>query len=204
MHKNKNVSLTILIALCSVIFAYSFMSLLMNALMTNVDAYMVEVSPVYEVIAVDPPVKEYVAPVVTEPVVIEEIKPVITEEEFELICRLVAAEARGETYEGQMAVAQVVKDRMEHPNTKLYGGPTASGVIYKKSQFAKPWTGDLTKYSKVVQAVEAVFYEEERVFTEPTLYFFHTRIANKTVVADLRTYNYVGTIGVHEFRGCNK
>lgn len=148
----------------------------------------------------------------TPVVVAEEIPEVIvsetpqgialTDEEFETIARLVAAEARGESFEGQLAVAQVIRDRMEHPNTKQYGGPTINGVIFKKGQFAKPWNGNMENYPGIYSAVEEVFYNDYRVFEEPVLFFYSPAIA--TAQGPILKYNYVGKIGCHNFHGGEK
>ena len=56
----------------------------------------------------------------------------ITSSDHRLLARLVYAEARGETYKGQVAVAAVVLNRVKSasfPNT-------ISGVIYQKSAFS--------------------------------------------------------------------
>lgn len=140
-------------------------------------------------------------PVIVEEIEVEEvIEPI---EDFELICRLVAAEARGESYEGKKAVAQVVKDRMEH-EYKWLGGPTARGVIYKKGQFAKPWSGDLSKYPDIAEAVTAVFAHGERVFEETTIFFYYPKMSTRGGMAPIKRYNFVGEIGCHHFHGDKK
>ena len=141
-----------------------------------------------------------VAEVVEE---VEEVEEVIVIEDFELICRLVAAEARGECYEGKKAVAQVVKDRMEHSDT-WFGGPTARGVIYKKGQFAKPWQGNLDTYPDIAEAVEAVFAKGERVFEDVAIYFYYPKYSTTAGAAPIKRYNYLGQVGVHRFHGDRK
>lgn len=135
--------------------------------------------------------------------VAEEVEEVIVIEDFELICRLVAAEARGECYEGKKAVAQVVKDRMEHSNT-WFGGPTARGVIYKKGQFAKPWQGNIDAYPDIAEAVEAVFAKGERVFEDVAIYFYYPKYSTTAGAAPIKRYNYLGQVGVHRFHGDRK
>ena len=49
-----------------------------------------------------------------------------------LLARLISAEARGEPYEGQVAVGAVVLNRIEHPSFPS----TLSGVIYQKGAFS--------------------------------------------------------------------
>lgn len=199
-HDNNRVFVLIFALLCSIIFAYMFMSLIMDALLKNLEVaqatYAIEV--VYEVVELEPEVVSEPTPYI-EPLEVVEAEPRITEEEFEIICRVVAAEARGESFEGQMAVAQVIKDRMEHPNTKQYGGPSVKGVVFKKGQFAKPWAGELEKYPDISRAVEEVFYWNYSVFDEPVLFFYSPAIA--TNQGPILKYNYVGSIGCHDFHG---
>ncbi|NLL18663.1 MAG: spore cortex-lytic protein [Clostridia bacterium] len=45
----------------------------------------------------------------------ETIKKDLSEEDMELLARTVYGEARGESFEGQVAVAAVIVNRMEHP-----------------------------------------------------------------------------------------
>ncbi len=52
--------------------------------------------------------------------------------DYELLARLISAEARGEPYIGQVAVGAVVLNRIEHPSFP----DTMSGVIYQKGAFS--------------------------------------------------------------------
>jgi len=56
----------------------------------------------------------------------------ITEDEIDLLARLVSAEARGESYEGMVAVANVVLNRLRSPKWKPN---TIEAVIYEPKQF---------------------------------------------------------------------
>ncbi len=51
--------------------------------------------------------------------------------DYQLLARLISAEARGETYIGQVAVGAVVLNRVEHPSFPN----SISGVIYQKNAF---------------------------------------------------------------------
>ena len=51
--------------------------------------------------------------------------------DYELLARIISAEARGEPYMGQVAVGAVVLNRIEHPSFP----DTMSGVIYQKGAF---------------------------------------------------------------------
>lgn len=55
-----------------------------------------------------------------------------TSSDYELLARIISAEARGEPYMGQVAVGAVVLNRIEHPSFP----DTLSGVVYQKGAFS--------------------------------------------------------------------
>ena len=57
--------------------------------------------------------------------------PAATEANISLLARIISAEARGEPYEGQVAVGAVILNRIEHPSFP----DTLSGVIFQKGAF---------------------------------------------------------------------
>lgn len=52
--------------------------------------------------------------------------------DYDLLARIISAEARGEPYSGQIAVGAVIMNRIEHPSFP----DTLSGVIYQKGAFS--------------------------------------------------------------------
>lgn len=76
-------------------------------------------------------------------------KMVLTAAEREMIERVVAAEARGESFEGQAAVAEVIYNRC------INRGQSVEQVIWADKQFAYPYGGEISKDTK--EAVAAVF-----------------------------------------------
>lgn len=52
--------------------------------------------------------------------------------DVELLAKVISAEARGESYEGQVAVGAVILNRVKHPSFP----DTLSGVIYQKGAFS--------------------------------------------------------------------
>ena len=52
--------------------------------------------------------------------------------DYDLLARIISAEARGEDYLGQVAVGAVILNRIEHPSFP----DTLSGVIYQKGAFS--------------------------------------------------------------------
>lgn len=116
----------------------------------------------------------------------------LTDAERELVERVVMAEARGETLQGQMAVAQVIYNRIMHdrfPNT-------VAAVI--KQEFARPYKG--TIFESVRLAVSAVFDMGIRVFVEDVHYFMNPVTASVNGAAWIRNNaRIIAKIGNHEF-----
>lgn len=56
----------------------------------------------------------------------------LSSSDYELLARTISAEARGESYIGQVAVGAVILNRIEHPSFP----DTLSGVIYQKGAFS--------------------------------------------------------------------
>ena len=57
--------------------------------------------------------------------------------DYELLARIISAEARGESYLGQVAVGAVVLNRVEHPSFP----DTLSGVVYQRGAFSCLYDG---------------------------------------------------------------
>lgn len=108
--------------------------------------------------------------------------------DLELIARVVAAEARGESLEGQMAVAQVIKDRSD------LWGKTPEEVVLAPAQFADPYGGEVPEVTW--SAVEKVFIDGEKVFAEPVTHFYAYEICSPYWA---ETKICRGRIGGHEF-----
>lgn len=100
----------------------------------------------------------------------EEVEPYFTlsAEERELVERVVAAEARGEKIEVQMAVAQTIMDRC------ISRGQTVTEVCTAPYQFAEPYQGEVSE--KTQDAVFLVFDSGEKVFDEVTHFYAHKLI----------------------------
>lgn len=61
----------------------------------------------------------------------------ISSSDYDLLARIISAEARGEPYMGQVAVGAVILNRIEHPSFP----DTLSGVIYQKNAFTCLYDG---------------------------------------------------------------
>lgn len=57
--------------------------------------------------------------------------------DYDLLARIISAEARGEPYMGQVAVGAVILNRIEHPSFP----DTLSGVVYQKNAFTCLYDG---------------------------------------------------------------
>lgn len=77
--------------------------------------------------------------------------PVATSDEINLMARLIAAEAGGEPYEGQVAVGAVVLNRVRSP---LFP-PTISGVIYEPWAFESVHNGLIWQVTDLTTATSA-------------------------------------------------
>lgn len=105
---------------------------------------------------------EVIIPTDAEP---EEVEPyfTLTAEERELVERVVAAEARGESIECQMAVAQTILDRA------LSREQSVTEVCTAPYQFAAPYQGDISE--KTQDAVFLVFDNGAKIFDKVTHFY---------------------------------
>lgn len=110
----------------------------------------------------------------------------LTPEERDLTERVVMAEAGGESYEGQMAVAQCILNACE----KTGGQPSEVVLAY---QYAKP--AEVATQS-VRDAVAAVFDDGDTVTTEPIMFFYAPRWTDSPWH---ETQRFVMEIGGHRF-----
>lgn len=90
--------------------------------------------------------------------------------DYELIEGVVAAEARGDTLDGMIAVAQTIKDRGDLWEMSY------TEVVLSPGQYADPYTGVIS--DKVKLAVELVFDYGYRISEEPITHFCTTEIAD--------------------------
>ena len=90
--------------------------------------------------------------------------PEYTEEDIILLARLISAEAGGEEFEGQLAVGNVVTNRLESG----IWGDTLSSVIYAEGQFAQPHKA----YTEsCYEAAKEALLGDDRAVPEYILYF---------------------------------
>jgi N-acetylmuramoyl-L-alanine amidase len=118
----------------------------------------------------------------------------ISESEMDLLARLVRAEAQTEPFEGKIAVACVVLNRVESPKFPN----TIKDVIYTPGQFQPVLNGEIHKPAdeESINAVKAALTEHRQIATE-SLFFYNPAIATSRWL-DSRPTTLV--IGQHVFK----
>lgn len=119
----------------------------------------------------------------------------VSDKELHLLQKIVMAEAEGEPYEGKVAVANVVLNRLRSANFP----DTIYKVIYQKSQFSPVANGRLKRVvpnEDSVKAVNAALNGKKEV-ADDTYYFLSLTLADDLTVA--RSKKKVKTIGHHTF-----
>ncbi|MEH7884242.1 cell wall hydrolase [Bacillus sp. JJ1609] len=116
----------------------------------------------------------------------------INEEEKKLLARLVQAEAEGEPYEGKVAVADVVLNRVEHEQFP----DTIKDVIYQKNAFEPVQNGSINEPAseEAVKAVEEALINQGK--NEELLYFYNPETATSEWIFSREV---VKKIGNHSF-----
>lgn len=112
----------------------------------------------------------------------------LTNEELNILYIIIMGEARGEGLEGQMAVAEVIKNRSE-----LWGMDVLS-VCYASGQFYKGYRGVISE--EVKTAVKLIFEDNMSVFDEQKPTHFHSGTTKPYWAYSM---NYVKQIGGHYF-----
>lgn len=112
--------------------------------------------------------------------------------DVELLARTISAEARGETYLGQVAVGAVILNRIEHPSFP----DTLSGVIYQKGAFSCLLDGQFyepiadSAYSAARDAINGLDPSGGAIY-----YYNPTTATNKWIFSR----PVITTIGKHRF-----
>ena len=111
----------------------------------------------------------------------------------ELLARLINAEARGESYSGQVAVGAVIMNRVKSP---LFPN-TIAGVIYSPGQFSSVADGQINlpveDESIIMAAQDAINGADP---TSGAIYFYNPSKTKSKWLFSLQT---VTTIGKHVF-----
>lgn len=112
----------------------------------------------------------------------------LNDEEIMLLSKLVAGEARGESYEGQVAVAAVVINRVKDPRFPN----TIKDVIYQKNAFSVVKDGSINMQpteSAYTAAQDALYGNDP---TNNAIYFWNPDIATCNWIKTLNPYMRIG------------
>ena len=112
----------------------------------------------------------------------------ITNEELLLLSKIVTGEARGESYEGQVAVAAVVINRVKDPRFPN----TIKDVIYQKNAFSvvKDGSINLQPTESAYNAAKEALYGNDP--TNKAIYFWNPDIATCKWIKKLNPYLRIG------------
>ncbi|MGF7046279.1 N-acetylmuramoyl-L-alanine amidase [Paenibacillus sp. DS2015] len=119
----------------------------------------------------------------------------VSDEELLMLRKIVMAEAEGEPYEGKVAVANVVLNRLRSANFPN----TIEKVIYQKFQFSPVGNGRFKRVKPDKDTVHAVneAMNGRKEVSDDTYYFLSLQLADDLTVKHTRTYSE--TIGNHTF-----
>lgn len=112
--------------------------------------------------------------------------------DVELLAKVISAEARGESYEGQVAVGAVILNRVKHPSFP----DSISGVVYQNGAFS--CVNDSNWYAPVVASAKRAATDAINGW-DPSggaIYYFN---AGKTNDAFMHSRPVVKVIGNHKF-----
>ena len=117
-----------------------------------------------------------------------------TQNDINLLARIISAEARGESYTGQVAVGAVVLNRVEHPSFP----DSIAGVIYQPGAFTAITDG---QFNETVAESSVRAAKEALNGSDPSggaIYYYNP---NKTSNKWIRTRPVIVRIGNHLFCG---
>ncbi len=112
--------------------------------------------------------------------------------DVELLAKVISAEARGESYEGQVAVGAVILNRVAHPSFP----DSLSGVVYQKGAFS--CVNDSNWYQPVAESSKRAARDALNGW-DPSggaIYYFN---ASKTNDKFMHSRTVVKVIGNHKF-----
>lgn len=112
--------------------------------------------------------------------------------DVELLAKVISAEARGESYEGQVAVGAVILNRVNHPSFP----DSISGVVYQNGAFSCVY--DSNWYAEVTDSAKRAAQDALNGW-DPTggaIYYYN---ASKTDDAFMHSRQVVKVIGDHRF-----
>ncbi|MEG0180250.1 MAG: cell wall hydrolase [Terrisporobacter sp.] len=112
----------------------------------------------------------------------------LNDDEIMLLSKLIAGEARGESYEGQVAVAAVVINRVKDSRFP----DTLEGVIYQKNAFSVVRNGNINvePTSSTYKAAQDALYGKDP--TNDAIYFWNPEISTCSWINTLNPHLRIG------------
>ncbi len=112
--------------------------------------------------------------------------------DYNLLARIISAEARGEPYSGQVAVGAVILNRVKHPSFP----DTISSVIYQKGAFDALYDGQIDQ-----PVAESAYRAAQEALngSDPSggaIYYYNPKTATNSWI---RSRKIITTIGNHVF-----
>ena len=119
----------------------------------------------------------------------------ISQEDFELLCKIVWAEASGEPEEGQMAIVSVILNRVDSDSFP----DTIKEVVEQQNQFCGIYRSEYGKTSDmVIKSVTKAL--KEPLFNKQVVFFSNVKTANdRKFINEVILPNSVAVIGNHTF-----
>jgi len=120
----------------------------------------------------------------------------VSNEEKDLLARIVEAEAKGEPYEGKVAVATVVLNRLESPDFPNSITEVINQVVGDSYAFTPVQNGEINKPAseESVRAAEEALTRTNRL--DEAVFFYNPEIATDDWI---RSRSVIKTIGNHVF-----
>lgn len=115
-----------------------------------------------------------------------------TNEDINLLAKVISAEARGESYEGQVAVGAVILNRISHPSFP----DSLSGVVYQKGAFS--CVNDSNWYQPVADSAKRAAKDAMNGWDPSGGAIFYFNPA-KTNDAFMHSRTVIKVIGSHKF-----
>ncbi|WP_342431013.1 cell wall hydrolase [Neobacillus sp. FSL H8-0543] len=128
--------------------------------------------------------------------ILEETAVSLSNQEKDLFARIVEAEAKGESYEGKVAVATVVLNRVESPHFPNTVTDVINEVVGDAYAFTPVQNGEIKKPAsdEAIQAVDEALTRKDRL--NNSIYFYNPDIATDDWIT---TRQVVTKIGNHVF-----
>lgn len=118
--------------------------------------------------------------------------PDFLREDVELLARIIHAEARGESFEGQVAVGAVVLNRVQHPDFPK----SIKEVVYQPGQFTavEDRQIELDPNNTAFEAAQAALEGQDP--SNGAIYYYNPKISTDSWI---RTRSVLRSIGNHKF-----